>query len=392
MIHLPSPEHVSVDLLRVDSRNPNRMSDEQLSAVVKNIEKFGFIVPVVLNKDGVIIDGHHRYLAAKQLGMKEVLAVRLDLEDVDARMLQQVLNKLRGEHLPELDEDVYRDILSRDRINEFEELIARPKEDILKLLDRRDVREDDDFDLDEALERAESRCEVGQLWKLGNHLLYCGDSTKTETYKKLLGEIKADLLLTDPPYGVNYVGKTKDSLKIQNDSHTDCFGQALSLAPLIPGGAAYVFAPPGDNFQKFTAAFVSRCHHAGTLIWLKNSMVLGHADYHYKHEPIIYGWEASGKHRFFGGRNQTTVWEVDRPSRSKEHPTMKPLALLRKAILNSSLANEIVLDPFGGSGSTLIACEQTLRQCRMVELDPRYADVILYRWERYTSLKAELTQ
>ena len=236
------------------------------------------------------------------------------------------------------------------------------------------------------------KCDCGhefeyQVSDIKSHYLMCGDSTKIEDVERLMDGQKADMVFTDPPYGVSYEGKTKNKLKIQNDETTDVFADVLINYALVAklGAAFYVCCPAGNNFKDFLIPFEQECHISSTIVWVKNSLVLGHGDYHYQHEPILYGWLKNGTHQFYGDRTQTTVWSVDRPTRSKEHPTMKPLALIIKALNNSSKQDDIVLDLFGGSGSTLIACEQTNRICYMMELDPKYCDVIRKRYENFTN-------
>ena len=221
------------------------------------------------------------------------------------------------------------------------------------------------------------------------HRILCGDSTQQEAVSGLMGGKKADMVFTDPPYGVDYVGKTKDALKIKNDKTTEAFKNAMPnyIENTKLGASFYVCCPPGNKFMDFVNPFNEHCHQSSTIIWVKNSLVMGHGDYHYRHEPILYGWNKNGTHKFYGDRSQTTIWEVDRPSRSKEHPTMKPVALVEKALVNSSKQDDIVLDLFGGGGSTLIASHKTGRVCYMQELDPKYVDVIVQRWVDFTGIE-----
>lgn len=216
----------------------------------------------------------------------------------------------------------------------------------------------------------------------------CGDSTDFGQVSDLMDGAEADMVFTDPPYGVDYEGKTADKLTIQNDITTETFTKAIDNYITKPGASFYVCCPPGSNFKDFLLAFEKKCKQSATIIWAKNSMVLGHGDYHYQHEPIIYGWDKNGTHKFYGDRSQTTIWNIDRPSRSEEHPTMKPIKLVERAIMNSSLRDQLVLDLFGGSGTTLIACEVLGRVGYMLELDNRYIDVIIKRWQKHTGQEA----
>ena len=216
----------------------------------------------------------------------------------------------------------------------------------------------------------------------------CGDSTAeldTTVLLTAVGDTKADMVFSDPPYGVDYEGKTKDKLKIQNDTDTNTFAEALPnfILATKAGASFYICCPPGNNFKDFFIPFEEHCKLSATIIWVKNSLVMGHGDYHYQHEPILYGWNKNGTHQYYGDRKQTTIWNIDRPTKSKEHPTMKPIELIAKAIQNSSKSGDIVLDLFLGSGSTLIACEQTDRTCYGMELDPKYVDVIRKRYWKF---------
>ena len=237
----------------------------------------------------------------------------------------------------------------------------------------------------------------GNIYKLGNHYLMCGDSTNPDDVKKLMNNQLADLIVTDPPYNVNYEGKTDDNLKIMNDNMEDnqCYSFLESAFinlynSVKDGGSIYVFHADteGLNFRK--AMMSSGFKLAECLVWVKNAFVMGRQDYHWKHEPVLYGWKPGASHYFINDRSQSTVLEFDNPIRNEEHPTMKPIDLIAYLINNSSKKDEIVLDLFGGSGTTMIACEQTNRKAFIMELDPRYCDVIVDRWEKFTNQKAEL--
>lgn len=397
---LPKIEQVNPDDIKTDGKNPNSMRPEQLEALKLNIKKYGFLIPIITNKELLVADGEHRLQAAKSLNMKQVPVIRLDVEDVDRRMLRQILNKLRGEHDPEKDLGEYMLIMEQDRMQDFEELIAQPKENLLKLLDTKDQQEeDDDFDVDAELEKIkEPITQKGDVWKLGKHKLLCGDATQSEDYKKLLGTDVARMTFTDPPYNVDYgANKNHPSWKIrsikgdkQNPEQWESFCKKfIANINQSNDGDIYVWHASSPEGMKFSLWLTNAFHWSATIIWNKDRLIMVPAKYHRIYEPCFYGWNQSTKSSYVGSRKEKEVWEIKRPGRNTLHPTMKPLELCRKAILNSSLADQIVLDPFGGSGSTLIACEQTLRQCRMIELDPRYCDVIVGRWERYTKQKAE---
>ena len=248
---------------------------------------------------------------------------------------------------------------------------------------------------DEVPDEVEPRTKPGDLWLLGRHRLLCGDSTKAEDVERLMAGIQADMMFTDPPYGVSYVGKTKKALTIQNDGEADLpklLDGSFSCAMLATreGACWYVAAPPGPLHWEFARRLMDLGVYRQTLVWVKDSMVLGHSDYHYKHEPIFYGWKPGASHREPPDRTQVSVWEIARPKRSEEHPTMKPVELVAKAVGNSSLRGESVYEPFCGSGTTLIAAEQLGRKCYGMEISPQYCDVIVRRWENLTGETAVL--
>jgi site-specific DNA-methyltransferase (adenine-specific) len=243
----------------------------------------------------------------------------------------------------------------------------------------------------------EPRTKLGDIYALGEHRLVCGDSTDAGVWDRLMAGDVGDMVWTDPPYGVAYVGKTKDALTIENDELDEAglaqlLGASLGLAwaNSRAGASWYVAAPPGPLHQVFGQVLLDLEVWRQTLVWVKDVFVLGRSDYHYRHEPIFYGWKQGAAHYFVDDRTQDTIWEIPRPRRSTEHPTMKPVALVERAIRNSSKAGEIVLEPFGGSGTTLLAAEATKRRCRCIELDPRYCDVIVDRWEAFSGKRAEL--
>ena len=251
----------------------------------------------------------------------------------------------------------------------------------------------------EVPENVETRCKAGDIWKLGEHRLMCGDSTKVEHIQKLMDGEKADLLITDPPYNVAYEGKTKDKLTIQNDSLDDAnFREFLKDAffaadsVMKPGAVFYIWHADSEGYNFRGACRDVEWKVRQCLIWNKNAQVMGRQDYHWKHEPCLYGWKEGASHLWASDRKQTTVLDFDRPNRNGEHPTMKPVALFDYQIKNNTKGSDIVLDSFGGSGTTLIACEQNKRIARIMELDPHYCDVIIQRWENLTGKQAELCQ
>lgn len=377
--------------LKPYENNP-RKNDEAVKYVKKSIEEFGFKVPIVIDKDDVIVCGHTRWKAAKALKLKEVPCVIADdLSDEQIKAFRLADNKV-GE-VAEWDLDFL-----KVELDELDQLGVDMDAFGFVDIDFGDdaEAEDDDFDADAAVEEIKDPItQPGDIWQLGNHRLICGDSTDPEVVAKLFEGGQADLIVTDPPYNVGYVGKTKDALTIQNDKKSasafkdfllDAFGAMYTV--LKEGGAFYVWYASREHIN-----FESALNEVGLtvreqLIWVKNSLVLSRQDYHWKHEPCLYGWKDGAPHNWYSDRSQTTVLEFKRPARNAEHPTMKPVDLIGYLIKNSSKQTDVVFDPFGGSGSTLIACEQLNRTCRTIELDPIYCDVIVKRWEKLTGLQA----
>ena len=405
-------------------RNPRR-NDQAVDAVAESIEEFGFKVPIVVDSEGTIVAGHTRFKAAKRLGMQVVpVIVADDLTPEQVRAFRLADNKVA--ELADWDWDLLADELEGIETIDMEAFGFDADFDIET---GEPEAEDDGYEVDPP-EEPESR--LGDVYRLGDHVLVVGDSTDPDTIAKAMdamGEgLDADLLLTDPPYNVDYEGGTNDRLKIKNDAFddedsfadflTDAFTAAMQR--VRQGGGFYVW-----HASTTVGSFLEACRRAGmqvrqTIIWNKSIFSLGRQDYQWKHEPCLYGWKDGAAHYFTEDRTLSTVWsdeewdpakakkqelvefaqralkalepdvwDCEKPSRSALHPTMKPIPLMARAIVNSTRKGDIVLDPFGGSGSTLMACEQMGRRCATVELDPRYADVIIDRWEQYTGREAE---
>jgi len=377
------------------ARNARTHSDAQVAQIAASIKEFGFNNPILTRGDDVIA-GHGRLLAARKLGMVEVPTVDLShLTKTQARAYiladnQLALNAgwdtemLALELLELQSEGVDLDLLG---FNNLEDLLGGAEEGGLL----------PDIDPDAVPDAPrQAITQPGDIITLGRHRLMCGDSTSIDAVHALGGGALFDLLWTDPPYGVSYVGKTKDALTIENDSLDDqgledflraAFGCAL--ATCRPGASWYVAAPAGPLNHCFSTVLKELGVWRQSLNWVKNTFALGRSDYHYRHEPIFYGWKEGAAHYFVDDRTQDTILEFDKPSRNAEHPTMKPVALVERCIENSSQPGERVLDLFGGSGSTLIAAEKTGRIAHLMELDPIYCDVIVTRWEQATGKKAE---
>ena len=379
-------ELVPTDKLIPYVNNARTHSAEQVNKLRASLREFGFINPVIVDKDLNVIAGHGRILAAKEEKIPEVPCVYVDYL-TEAQKKAYILADNRMAMDAGWDEELLRVEIEALQAEAFDvSLTGFDEKEISDLFKDSDGTgaEDDDFDLSAALEQA-AFVEQGDVWTVGRHRLMCGDATITEDVQKLMDGKKANLILTDPPYGVSF--QSADGLSIQHDSiKGEEFYQFLLAAMqnmvsvLEPGGAAYVFHADTEGLN-FRRAFVDAgLHLAGCCIWVKNSLVLGRSDYQWQHEPVLYGFLKNGKHSWYSDRKQTTIWNFDKPKRNKNHPTSKPLDLLAYPIGNSTQANAIVLDTFGGSGSTLMACEQTNRICYTMELDPKYASVILRRY------------
>lgn len=367
---------------KYNPRKDLKPGDKEYEKIKNSITEFGYADPIIINSDNTIIGGHQRLKVLRDLGYTEVDCVVIEIDKTKEKALNIALNKISGEWNVELLKDLIDDLKESNFDIEFTGFDPPELDELFSELHNKDVKEDD-FDVDEVLkEPAISR--LGDLWLLGRHRLICGDSTAEETYKLLMDGKKANLTVTDPPYNVAYEAKAG---KIQNDDMKDDEFYNFLLAAFTNiynvmenDASIYVFHADteGLNFRK---AFVDAGFYlSGVCIWAKQSLVLGRSPYQWKHEPILFGWKKDGRHRWYSDRKQSTVWNFDRPSKNDLHPTMKPVALCAYPIQNSSMSNCIVLDPFGGSGSTLIACEQTNRICYSIELDEKYTDVIIKRY------------
>ena len=366
--------------------NARTHSAEQITKLRSSLREFGFINPVIIDCDYSIIAGHGRVMAAKEEGISEVPCVFVDYL-TPAQKKAYIIADNRSAQDADWDEELLRIEIESLKAENFDVSLTAFDDDELADLfagdDSNDAKEDD-FDLGAALEKA-SFAEKGDIWGVGRHRLMCGDATKAEDVEKLMDGHRANIWLTDPPYGVSF--KSSDGLTIQNDSiKGEEFYKFLFLsfqnvvAHLEAGAAAYIFHADTEGLN-FRRAFVDVGFHlAGVCIWVKNSLVFGRSDYQWQHEPILYGFLKNGKHRWYSDRKQTTLWNYDKPRKNKNHPTSKPLNLLAYPIKNSSQENAIVVDTFGGSGSTLMACEQLNRTCYTMELDEKYASVILRRY------------
>ena len=378
---------IKVEEIKPYEKNP-RINDEAVEYVANSIKEFGFKVPIVVDKNNVIVAGHTRYKASKTLGLDEVpCIVADDLNEEQIKAYRLADNKV-----------------SEKAMWDYELLN-------LELLDIPNIEMSDfGFDLDFNVEEEkeiiedevpevpeEPKSKLGEIYQLGNHRLMCGDSTKEEDVNKLIGDKGKiiDLLITDPPYNVNYEGGTKDKLKIKNDNmENEMFHQFLfdvftnAYNVLKDGASFYCWYASREVVNFHTSIEESGFTVKQELIWNKSSLVMGRQDYQWKHEPCLYGWKETNSHVWYGDRKQTTVIDWEKPSKSDLHPTMKPVGLFDYQIKNSSKAGDNILDLFGGSGTTIMACEQNNRNAYVMEYDPKYVDVIIERWEKFTGKKA----
>lgn len=379
-------EKIKIEKLNPAEYNPRKdlkPGDPEYEKLKNSILTFGYVEPVLWNKrTGNIIGGHQRYKVLVELGEKEIDCVVVDMDSENEKALNIALNKVSGDWDKDKLMLLIEDLQGVDFDVSLTGFDPAELDDLFKDSLKDNIKEDD-FDVEEELKKP-AISKLGDLWLLGKHRLICGDSTNPKTYEDLMDGKLANLTITDPPYNVNYEGTAG---KIKNDNmEKEAFYDFLLSAfkgiesVMAKDASIYVFHADteGLNFRK--AFSDAGFYLSGTCIWKKQSLVLGRSPYQWQHEPVLFGWKKKGKHNWYSDRKQTTIWEFEKPKKNKDHPTMKPVALVAYPILNSSLTNCIVLDPFGGSGSTLIACEQTDRICHMIELDEKYTDVIVKRY------------
>ena len=376
--------------------HPRNARRGNVEAVTESLRRFGQRKPIVVQASSrYVVAGNHLLRAARALGWPEVAANVQAMDDAEATAFMLADN--RTADLGSYDDALLAAILAEQAASDNLAATGYDADDVAALL-RAAGLDERQADPDAAPDRptaAEVYVRAGELWALGRHRLLVGDAIEPANVERLSAGASVDLIWTDSPYGVNYAGKTAAALTIANDDlgldgTRALVGSALRLAPLRPGGAFYVAAPAGPLHLAFLLALgdAGLAVHQ-TLIWVKDRFVLGHSDYHYRHEPILYGWREGGAHHFLDDRSQDSVWEIPRPSRSEVHPTMKPVELVERAIRNSSRPGEVVYDPFAGSGTTLIAAEKSARTCLALELDPAYAQVALERFAAFSGQRPE---
>lgn len=379
-----------IDSLKPATYNPRKKlkkGDKEYEKIKKSIVKFGYVDPIIVNYDGTVIGGHQRLTVLSDLGYKEVQCVQVQIEDENkVKALNVALNKITGAWNEELLADLMVDLQDADFNLDLTGFEAPEIDQLFSKVHNKEVKEDD-FDVDTELTKPPIS-KQGDIWHLGKHRVICGDSTKPATYQLLLEDKKANLVVTDPPYNVNVeetAGKIKNDDMSDADFYQFLFSMFVNVEQSMEEDASiYVFHADteGLNFRK---AFKDAGFYlSGCCVWKKNALVLGRSPYQWQHEPVLYGWKQKGKHQWFSDRKQTTIWEYDRPKSSKEHPTMKPVQLMAYPIQNSSMRGTLVLDPFLGSGSTLIAADQTGRICYGIELDEKFVDVIVKRYMEAT--------
>ena len=373
------------DLLPADynPRKDLQPGDPEYEKLKRSIEQFGYVEPVIWNKQtGRVVGGHQRLKVLIDSGITEVDVVVVDMNTEKEKALNIALNKISGEW----DTDKLALVIADLQGADFDVSLTGFEPEELDDLFRDDVKDgvkEDDFDVEAELQKPVFS-KAGDLWMLGEHRLFCGDSTKSETYELLMNGKHAQLVVTDPPYNVDYKGTAG---KIKNDKMAeDQFEQFLLAAysqmyeSMTDDASIYVFHSDSHGLAFRKAFEEAGFYLSGCCIWKKQSLVLGRSPYQWQHEPVLFGWKKKGKHQWYTGRKESTIWEFDKPKKNADHPTMKPVALVAYPIMNSTMTGCLVLDPFGGSGSTLIACEQTGRTCYTVELDEKFCDVIVKRY------------
>jgi DNA modification methylase len=382
------------------ARNPRTHTEEQVAQIAASIAEFGFVNPVLVGSDGVVIAGHARVMAARKLGLAEAPVIVLDhLSETQRRALVIADNRLAQN--AGWDEEMLRVELEALREDDFNlDLLGFEDAELEALLAEPEVEFAGNTDDDAVPEAPEAAVTVpGDLWVLGDHRLLCGDATQIEAVEKVLAGGLADMTFCDPPYNVNYGATMKDKLRkkhrrIANDNLGPAFEPFLRDACAnilaVTKGAVYICMSSSELHTLYRAFTEAGGHWSTFLIWAKNTFTMGRSDYQRQYEPILYGWKEGSDHYWCGARDQGDVWFVKKPVANDLHPTMKPVELVERAIRNSSKTRDTVLDPFAGSGSTLIACEKTHRQARLIELEPRYCDVIIRRFEEFSGKRAVL--
>ena len=390
-------EWLGLDQLIPYAKNSRTHDDAQVAQIAASIKEFGFNNPILIDPDGGIIAGHGRVMAARRLGLTEVPCIRLGHLTETQRKAYVIADNRLALNAGWDDQMLTVELQELDAESFDLNLLGFEATELNALLNP--IKETEGLTDEDAVPEVpeEPKTKPGDIYKLGRHRLMCGDSTSIDDLEKLTNGQLVDMWLTDPPYNVAYEGKTKDSLTIKNDSMgDDQFRQFLrdaytaADAVMKPGAVFYIWHADSEGYNFRGAAQDAGWKVRQCLIWKKSTMVMGRQDYHWKHEPCLYGWKEGAGHLWAADRKQTTILEFDKPSRNGEHPTMKPVGLFAYQMQNNTKGGDIVLDSFGGSGTTMIAAEQHGRVAYLMELDPKYCDVIVKRWEDFTGQKAEL--
>lgn len=388
-------QKINILKLKPSEYNPRKdlkPEDEEYKKIKNSILEFGYVSPIIINSDMTVIGGHQRLKVLKELGYEQIQCIIVNLDKNKEKALNLALNKISGEWDDEKLEQILAELKETDIDMNITGFSNDEIDDILKEVIG---SKEDDFDIEEALNEIEEPVtKVGDIWLLGRNRLMCGDSTQKDDVMRLMNGQKADLLLTDPPYNVDYEGVAG---KIENDNmnETEFYNFLLdafrNMNEIAKEGCTFYSFHADTEGLNFRRAFKEAGFKlAQCLVWVKNTFVMGRQDYQWKHEPILYGWKEGSAHYFVDDRSQSTVLEFDKPIRNAEHPTMKPIDLLVYLIKNSSKENDLIVDLFAGSGSSMIAAEETKRICYTMELDPKYCDVVVKRWETLTGQKAKL--
>jgi DNA modification methylase len=397
---------VKISKLKLAEYNPRKMTDKDLANLKKSLKRWGFVQPIVVNKDSTVIGGHQRIKAWKEMGNDSVPIMQIDITKKEEKALNLALNRISGDW----DTDKLFSVINELRTDEMLDFTGFDEKEVSQILDQF-LEEDEEEDLEKLLERLPAKANKGEVYKLGKHRLMCGDSTNIDDVQKLVKGKLMDMVWTDPPYNVNY--KSEGLGNIENDNMSggefdDFMGGVFQrLFEVCKMGAVMYICTGWQSFSTFTAKMREiGLHISEVIIWVKNQAGIHTLEYPHKHEQIIkgkkypvskkkkgtaiiYGWK-KGKHKYYGDRSDYDVWEVDKRETGKYvHPTEKPDWLVMKALKNSSKFNDNVIDLFGGSGSALMACEKLGRNCYIMEIDPRFIDVIIFRWEKYTKLNAK---
>lgn len=381
---------IPVGDLRPAAYNPRKKlkaGDKEYEKIKNSIQEFGYVEPIIVNYNMTVIGGHQRLTVLKDLGYTEVECVVLHIEDEHkVKALNVALNKITGAWNEQLLADLLVDLQSADFNTDLTGFEPAEIDQLFSKVHNKKITEDD-FDVDAQLQTP-NVAKPGDLWMLGPHRIFCGDSLLPESYEKLMDGKRANLVLTDPPYNVNVeetAGRIKNDNMRDEDFYKFLFAAFVNMEQNMEADASiYVFHADSKGLIFRQAFHDAGFYLSGCCIWKKDRLVLGRSPYQWQHEPCLFGWKVGGKHQWYSDRKQTTIWEYDRPTASKDHPTMKPIALMAYPIQNSCMSNCIVLDPFSGSGSTLIACEQTNRICYGIELDEKFVDVIVARYIEQT--------